>query len=77
MALHPADIKNFKTIKTAAKLGHLALMECRCTVTGEYRAVICAVNREGEDFEFVPLAVMAWDNPYDLFEPPVAEQEDA
>lgn len=69
MALKQADRANFGTLMKAFENGDIALMEARDRETGEYRAVICAVEGVGDDIEFIPLAAMTWDNPYDLWEP--------
>jgi hypothetical protein len=70
MALHQADIANFETLKCAAANGDLALMECVDAATGEYRAVICAVEFDGEEYQFVPIAEMAHTDPYTQWVPP-------
>jgi hypothetical protein len=71
MAIQKGDKKNFETILNAAKNGDLALLECQDAGSGEARSVICAVNRNGEGFEFVPLARLFAGNPYDEVTPPV------
>jgi hypothetical protein len=70
MAIQKGDKKNFETILKAAKKGDLALLECQDADSGEARSVICAVNRNGEGFEFVPLAKLFAGNPYDEVTPP-------
>ena len=70
MALHQGDKKNFDTILNAAKNGDLALLECADAASGEKRSVVCAVNRDGTDFVFVPLAKLFIGNPYDELTPP-------
>ena len=71
MAIAKGDKKNFDTILNAAKNGDLALLECRDAGSGEARSVICAVNRNGGGFEFVPLAKLFAGNPYDEVTPPI------
>jgi hypothetical protein len=61
---------NFQTLLRAAADGNLALMECNDAVTGEPRYVICAIGRDGTDFVFAPLGVLADGNPYDAYLPP-------
>jgi Family of unknown function (DUF6117) len=70
MALQKGDKKNFQTLLTAASNGHLALLECVDSSSGETRSVVCAVNHVGEEYEFVPLAKLFRGNPYDEITPP-------
>ena len=70
MALGKGDKRNFETILNAASNGDLALLECADAKSGEQRSVICAINRDGMDFKFVPLAVLFTGNPYDELIPP-------
>jgi len=67
---------NFNTLQEAFDAGDACLLECREQATGKPAYVICAVNRRGEDFEFVPFAKLFDDNPYELLVPPgeTAEQ---
>jgi hypothetical protein len=52
-------------------LGDAALMECQLAASGETAAVICAVNRLGDgSVEFVPVASMFSENPYQAVNPP-------
>lgn len=55
MALKETDREIFRALLLAAQDGHLALVECKCAKTGEYRAVIVAVSRDGEDYIITPL----------------------
>ena len=71
MALLPGHVANFETLKRASKNGDLALMECTDAKTGQYTAVICCVQREGNgDYSMVPVARMFDGNPYDELLPP-------
>ena len=74
MALLPGHKQNFETLRLAIMAGDAALMECQHVDSGETVAVICAVNRHAdnpdEEFEFVPVAMMFSDNPYQLVSPP-------
>lgn len=45
-------------------------MEVTIAATGERVAAICAVQMNGDEFEFVPFAVMPNGNPYELLAPP-------
>jgi hypothetical protein len=74
MALKEADIANFETLQRAFKDGSLALVECQDFKTGEYRAVLCAVNRPGDgaEVDLVPLGHMCVGNPYEEYTPPIA-----
>ena len=73
MALREGDRANFETLQRACTDGMLALMECQDASTGEYRAVICAVqfNEATDEYDFMPLAEMAHTNPYEQWVPPV------
>ena len=61
---------NFETLKHAFANGDVALMECQLVANGETVAAIVAVNRTGEDFEFVPFAMMFNGNPFEMLNPP-------
>lgn len=61
---------NFDTLSTAIKNGDCAIMECTDKVTGETVDALCAVNFDGKEYAFVPLAFMLRSNPYDRFDPP-------
>ncbi len=74
MSLRAADRENFETLRVACKSDALALMECSDTKTGEYRAVICAVNVEDDGtVSFVPLGHLCTGNPYEAYTPPAPE----
>lgn len=71
MALLPGHVANFETLKRAHDNGDLALVECADAKTGQYVAVICCVQREGNgDFSVVPIARMFDGNPYSGLVPP-------
>jgi hypothetical protein len=61
---------NFATLQSAFQNGDVALLECQLKATGESVAVIVAVNREGEEVEFAPFAMMFNGNPYEMLNPP-------
>jgi hypothetical protein len=61
---------NFETLQHAFANGDIALMEYQLKTTGEAVAVIVAVNRDGDEFGFVPFAMMFDGNPYELLNPP-------
>lgn len=70
MALAKGQIRNFRTMLRAAGDRNLALMECTLRGTDEPVAVICAVNHRDGQFEFVPLARLFNENPYEALMPP-------
>ena len=70
MALHEADSANFDTLVRAIKNGNYCLAETRIAATGQYRATICAVNKTDDEVMLVPLAIMIWDNPFELLVSP-------
>lgn len=67
MALTDAEKANFETLQRAFANGDAALVEGTDKATGERRAIICAAQRNGDDIMLVPLASLAWDDPYDLW----------
>ena len=73
MAIPAGHRANFETLMRAARDGNLALMECRDAVTLEPRYVLCAVEREGESFGFVPFGHLHDGNPYEAYLPPQPE----
>jgi hypothetical protein len=64
---------NFRTLQNACEAGRLALLDCQDARTGEHVPVVVAINSDGEDYAFVPLAKMFVGNPYDELNPPNAE----
>jgi Family of unknown function (DUF6117) len=73
MAIAKDDKQNFETILNAAKHGDLALLECVDSASGATLSVVCAVNRKGEELEFVPLAKLFSGNPYNEVTPPTPQ----
>jgi hypothetical protein len=73
--LNKHERANFNTLMKAAGSDHLCLLSCTLKSTGENVPVVCAVNRDGENFTFVPLAMMFTGNPYDTLTPPLADEE--
>jgi hypothetical protein len=61
---------NFNTLNRAFADGAACLLECYEKATGQPVYVVCAVNRNGPDFELVPFARLFDDNPYELLTPP-------
>lgn len=70
MAIPDYARANFNTLLRAAAAGDLALMECADATTGEARYVLCAVGRDGGDYQFTPFGHLAPGNPYDAYVPP-------
>ena len=78
MSLLPGHRSNFDTLQQAALNNDLALMDCRHRDTGEPIAVLCAANRlPRREIDFVPLAMLFNNNPYDFLVPPAASETDA
>lgn len=73
MALSEIDRENYRELCRAIMEGNSCLLECTDAASGEKRAIICAVIRDGEEMAFVPFAAMAHDNPYELWIPPEDE----
>ena len=61
---------NFDTLRQAFENGDVALLECQLKSTGESVAVVTAINDNGDDYGFVPFAMMFNGNPYELLNPP-------
>ena len=61
---------NFETLRAAFENGDVALLECQLKATGEPVAVVVAVNRDSDEFAFVPFAMMFNGNPYEMLNPP-------
>ena len=72
MSLHKHDRDNFQTLLRAAADGQLALLECKDAVTGEYRAVICAVGSDNGDCVLTPFGHLSVTNPFEAYIPPDA-----
>lgn len=70
MPIPKGNIQNFETLKRAIADGRVALMEVIDSKTGETVDAICALNREGSETGFVPLAVILRENPYERLRPP-------
>ena len=71
MGLLPGHKQNFQTFCRAVSAGDAALMECQLAATGEVVAVICAANRQSDgSIDFLPLAMLFQDNPYQTVNPP-------
>ena len=61
---------NFDTLIRAFGDGAACLLECHDRKTGSPAYVICAVNRNGSDYELVPFARLFEDSPYESLVPP-------
>lgn len=59
----------FQELVRAAKNDDLALMECIDLTTNESVAVMCMVNHEEDQYEFIPVGQLV-SNPYEKFLPP-------
>ena len=70
MALLPGHKANFETLCRAVSAGDAVLMECQFAATGKVVAVVCAANRQPDGtIDFVPLATLFQDNPYQIVNP--------
>jgi hypothetical protein len=70
MQLSESIKANFNTLQNACKAGRLAVLDCQDAKTGESVPVIVAINLDGQEYAFVPLAKMFVGNPYDELNPP-------
>lgn len=73
MAIPQGYRLNFETLLRASEHGALCLVECTDAATGQPAYAICAVNRDGDQFELAPLARLFDGNPYEELVPPMAE----
>ncbi len=70
MALNPAHIKNFETMRQASRNSDLALVECTRKSDGAIVAAIAVANRNKDgSVEFMPVATMLED-PFNELNPP-------
>ena len=75
MTLQPGYKANFETLLRAAAAGDLALLDCHSVASGAEMPVICAANRSPDGgVEFVPLATLFQDNPYETVSPPGSDR---
>ena len=72
MALKKGDRVNFNTLVRACKEGCLTLVESQDTATGEYRAVLAAVVKDGDDYVITPFGHLCTDNPFEQYADPVS-----
>jgi hypothetical protein len=70
MALRESDKANYTTLLQAAGDNHLCLMSATRKSDGKKVALVCAMNRDGEDYCPAPLAVLIEGNPYEDFDGP-------
>ena len=68
--LRPGDKANFQTLLDAARNNRLVAAESRDIRTGEYVAVLCAVNRVDDEFQMVPLGELCRRDPFEIYHDP-------
>ena len=61
---------NYEQLKDAFRNGRTALLEATEVATGKKVALLCALNRQGQDIEFIPFAKFIDGDPYEQFLPP-------
>lgn len=74
MAIPEGCRSHFDTLLLASENGDLCLVECYAVGTGQPVYTLCAVNRDAQDVELVPLAKLFAGNPYDELTPPMEGQ---
>lgn len=77
MALKRGDRANFKTLLRAARANALALVESTDAETGEYRALICAIVFDGQDYCITPFGHLATADPFEQYTDPSVALDDA
>lgn len=65
---------NFELLVKAAREGALAMVHCR-TISGGDAAVLCAVEKDGEDYVFHPLADMLTEEELVEILPPTTDKQ--
>ena len=65
---------NFDTLQRAIRNKQACLMECTDAQTGQPVIVVCAIQRDGDDYTMVPLAKLFNGNPYAELIPPTTEE---
>lgn len=73
MKINKSVKKNFETMCKAVIADDVCIMDAREIRTGKSVVLVCAVNKTGKEYEFVPIAVMIDGNPYEMYEPPNTE----
>jgi uncharacterized protein DUF6117 len=73
MQLTESSKTNFNTLQKACNDKRLALLDCQDAETGESVPVIVAVDFDGQEYSFVPLAKMFVRDPYEELNPPNPE----
>ncbi len=63
-------VTNFETILNAHRSERLLLLRAYDKITQKDVTLVCATNLSGEDYEFIPLAIMIEDDPFERFVPP-------
>jgi hypothetical protein len=64
---------NFETLSKAFYYNDARILEVKRKSDDKEVAAVCALNRDGEEIIFAPLATMIEGNPYEDFEPPNPE----
>jgi len=78
--INASSRQNFQTLLSAVRADRICLMSAFDTMTNEPVFLVCAVNVEpqsDECFEFIPIAVLCNEDPYQRFRPPMAGNESA
>jgi hypothetical protein len=71
-----AHRQNYNTLVDAVMRGRTALMDCVNKRTGERVAVVCAYNVDKDGaYDFVPMAQLFNENPFDILRPPMEEDK--
>jgi len=68
--INDAVKQNFITLCDAVKNGRIAIMECKRKKDDEVINLVCALNCEGNEIVFLPVAEMMTGDPYEDYYPP-------
>lgn len=67
----PHHVQWFEMLTLAFANGDVALMSCLDAKTSEPRSVICMVQRDGGDIQFIPVGHLCPEpDPFDAYVPP-------
>lgn len=63
-------VENFKTLTRAFECGDAALLDVRRKSDGKSVVAIVAIQRDGDEYQMIPFAIMIEGDPYEMYEPP-------
>lgn len=73
MTIVQKHAQNFDTLLRAFHSGDAALVQCQRKSDGANVAMVCSVSFDGEAYQITPFAEMVNGNPFELYDPPGAD----